>query len=304
MRHDGREQRGGLALDRALVALFGARDVEEVLQLEDLAAAQLADGGGEQRGDVGAERRGERRRPGEQEVAGEDRHDVVPAGVHARHAPPGLGLVDDVVVVERPEVHELDRHRAGDRVVAARPRLAALQVDAYAAQRVKVGRIRLPPAPIRCAATSPRNGSEVRTGVAERRFDPDEVDGERGELHGSGRRRRTSRPCHAATVRSQGTFSKPEVLNTRTRNRVRRSASSRTGADYTATMALAPVCESEQHVLGAQTWGGRRIRLTRGGPIPCSNASPIEPAEWSSWRRKKRACSTTTTSGPSTSCSA
>ena len=60
-------------------------------------------------GDVGAERGGERRRPGEEEVAGEDRHDVAPAGVHARHAAPGLGLVDDVVVVQRTEVDELHR---------------------------------------------------------------------------------------------------------------------------------------------------------------------------------------------------
>ena len=54
-----REQRGGLALDRRRVVLLGAVDVEEVLQLEHLAAAQLADRGREQRGDVGAERRGE-----------------------------------------------------------------------------------------------------------------------------------------------------------------------------------------------------------------------------------------------------
>ena len=37
-----------------------------------------------------------------------------------RHAAPGLGLVDHVVVVERPEVHELDRGAAGDDVVGAR----------------------------------------------------------------------------------------------------------------------------------------------------------------------------------------
>ena len=62
-------------------------------------------------GDVGAERRRERRRLGEEEVAGEDRHDVAPAGVDARDAAAGLGLVDDVVVVERAEVDELDRDR-------------------------------------------------------------------------------------------------------------------------------------------------------------------------------------------------
>ena len=116
-----REERGGLARDRVDVRVDGPVGVEEVLQLEHLPAAQLADGGREQGGDVGAERRGERRRPGEQVVAGEDGHDVRPAGVHARDAPPGLGLVDHVVVVQRTEVHQLHRHPAGDGVVGDRP---------------------------------------------------------------------------------------------------------------------------------------------------------------------------------------
>ena len=111
-----REQRGGLALDRRGVVLLRAVDVEEVLQLEHLPAAQLADGGGEERRDVGAERRRERRRAGEEEVAGEDRDDVAPPGVDARHAAAGLGLVDHVVVVERSEVHELAGDAAGDGV--------------------------------------------------------------------------------------------------------------------------------------------------------------------------------------------
>ena len=105
--------------------VLGAVGVEEVLQLEHLAAAELADRRGEQPGDVGAERRRERRRLGEQVVAGEDRDDVRPARVHARHAAPGLGLVDHVVVVERAEVHELDRGAAGDRVVGRAGRDAA-----------------------------------------------------------------------------------------------------------------------------------------------------------------------------------
>ena len=112
MRHDVANSAAVLPSIARRVDLFGAVDVEEVLQLEHLAAAQLADRRGEQRGDVGAERRRERRRPGEQEVAGEDRDDVAPAGVDARHAAAGLGLVDHVVVVERPEVHELDGARA------------------------------------------------------------------------------------------------------------------------------------------------------------------------------------------------
>ena len=118
----GRHQRRGLALDRREVRLLGAVDVEEVLQLEHLAAAQLADRRREQRGDVGAERRRERRRLREQVVAGEDRDDVRPARVHRRHAAPGLGLVDHVVVVQRAEVDQLDRGAAGDDLGGRRPR--------------------------------------------------------------------------------------------------------------------------------------------------------------------------------------
>ena len=114
MRHDVANKRRGLALDRRGVVLLGAVDVEEVLELEHLSAAQLADGRREERGDVGTERRRQRRRAGEEEVAGEDRHDVAPAGVDAGHAAAGLGLVDHVVVVERAEVDELAGDRAGD----------------------------------------------------------------------------------------------------------------------------------------------------------------------------------------------
>ena len=55
----------------------------------DLALAQPADGGGEQAGDLGAERGGDLRRPGQQEVAGEDRLQVAPPGVHALDAAAG-----------------------------------------------------------------------------------------------------------------------------------------------------------------------------------------------------------------------
>ena len=113
----GREQRRGLAADRGEVDLLGAVDVEEVLQLEHLTATQLADRLREQRGDGCTERRGELRRAGEQVVAREDRDDVAPARVHARDAATRLRFVDHVVVVQRPEVDELDGHRTGDRVV-------------------------------------------------------------------------------------------------------------------------------------------------------------------------------------------
>ncbi len=99
------------------VRVLGAVDVERGPQLDDLALAQPADRGGEQPGDLGAERRGDLRRLGQQEVAGEDGLEVAPAGVDALDGAPGDRLVDDVVVVERAEVDELDRHAAPHRVV-------------------------------------------------------------------------------------------------------------------------------------------------------------------------------------------
>src|SRR6185295_4709752 len=106
--------RCGLALDRREIRLLRARDVEQVLELEDLAAAQFADRRRQQSGDIRAQRGGEDRRLREEIVAGKDRGDVRPARVYRRYAAPGLGLVDDVVVVERSQVHELDRGSAGD----------------------------------------------------------------------------------------------------------------------------------------------------------------------------------------------
>ena len=99
-------------------------------------------------------------RAGEQVVAGEDRDDVAPAGVDARDAAPGLGLVDHVVVVERAEVHELDRDRSGDR---RRRRRADGSVGGVGRAQRERGRRRLPPASTRWDATSPRNGSSLRT---------------------------------------------------------------------------------------------------------------------------------------------
>ena len=93
-------------------------------ELLDLALAQPADRAGEQGGDLGAERRGDLGRLRQQEVAGEDRLEVAPLGVDGLDAAPGVGLVDDVVVVQRAEVDELagdatahdvvGRHRTAD----------------------------------------------------------------------------------------------------------------------------------------------------------------------------------------------
>ena len=89
------------------------------------------------------------------------------------HAAAGLGLVDHVVVVERPEVDELDRDRAADdlgAMPAGRPDGAVA-----AAARVRAGRSRLPPA--RSGGATARRGSVVggRDRVAERVLDPHEV---------------------------------------------------------------------------------------------------------------------------------
>ena len=95
-----------------------------MLELEHLAPAQLGDRARQDLGDVPAQPGRERRRPRQQEVAGEDGHDVAPPCVDARYAPARLGLVDDVVVIQRSLVDELDRHRPGDGVGAGRARAA------------------------------------------------------------------------------------------------------------------------------------------------------------------------------------
>ena len=60
---------------------------------------------------VGAEVGGDARRAGHQVVAGDDGDQVAVAGVHAVDVAADLGLVHDVVVVERGEVHQLERRR-------------------------------------------------------------------------------------------------------------------------------------------------------------------------------------------------
>ena len=79
-----------------------------VTQLVHLALAEPADRGGEQAGHLGAEPGGDLGGLGQQEVAGEDRLEVAPAGVDALDAPAGLGLVDHVVVAQRADLDELD----------------------------------------------------------------------------------------------------------------------------------------------------------------------------------------------------
>ena len=163
----GGHQRRGLALDRRVVRLLAAVRVEQVLQLEHLTAAELTDRVDASRPATSAPSdAASDGRLGEEEVAGEDRDDVRPARVDARHAAPGLGLVDHVVVVERPEVDELHRARAGDRAVGRRAARAVGRVGRAQGERG--------PEPLAARrraggpATSPRNRSSARTASARR----------------------------------------------------------------------------------------------------------------------------------------
>ena len=118
-----REERRRLALDRGVVVVLGAVDLERRLELADLALAQAADRRGEEACDLGAEARRDLGSLREQEVAREDRLQVAPARVHALDRATGRRFVDDVVVVQRSQVHELDRRASHDRIVRRRRRV-------------------------------------------------------------------------------------------------------------------------------------------------------------------------------------
>ncbi len=177
----GAEQRRGLALDRGRVVLLRAGHVEEVLQLEDLASAQLPDRRREQRRHRRAERRGQRRRPRQEIVAGEDGDDVGPPRVHRRDPAARLGLVDHVVVVQRPEMDQLDRHRAGHGVLrrgTIRPHRRVRRAEGQG------GTNPLPPRlhQVRRDVTQEPVGVPHRGG--QRVLHPPEVSGQRPELEG------------------------------------------------------------------------------------------------------------------------
>ena len=84
------------------------------LKFLDLTVTELRDGGGEEAGNLRAERGGQFRGSPEQVVTGEDCPVVAPLCVDAGHAASGGGVIHDVVVVERSDVHELDRTTATD----------------------------------------------------------------------------------------------------------------------------------------------------------------------------------------------
>jgi hypothetical protein len=71
-------------------------------------------------GFLAAEGRGRPPRRRQEHVAGEDRDGVAPPRVDAGPTPTRLGLVDHVVVVERPQVQQLHGGGRGDHPVARR----------------------------------------------------------------------------------------------------------------------------------------------------------------------------------------
>ena len=104
----GGNERGRLPVDHAEVVLgrlVGAA-------LDDLAFAQFRDGVGENPAHHRTEVGGNPARSGEQIIACENRGAVIEFSVGARHAAPDHGFVDDVVMVERCKMCELDRNCA------------------------------------------------------------------------------------------------------------------------------------------------------------------------------------------------
>ena len=110
MRHGRREEGGRLAVDGLEVLLAAPPDLEGGPHLGHLALAQAAQRVGQQLGRLDAELGGDGGRAGQQVVAGHDGHQVAEATVHTLDISPDGCLVNDIVVVERGQVDELDGH--------------------------------------------------------------------------------------------------------------------------------------------------------------------------------------------------
>ena len=115
----GGDQRTGLAGDHAQVVLERVLAVGRAEGLEDLALDEAGEGLRLDPDGVGPEVGGQLRGLREQEVAGQDRDVVVPAGVGRRGTATQVGLVHHVVVVERGEVGQLDDAGRGEHALAA-----------------------------------------------------------------------------------------------------------------------------------------------------------------------------------------
>ncbi len=110
-------QRRGLAFDTCQVRLDRPRRVVGEAQFLDLALAQTTNRARKQTGDLGSERRRDFRRPREKKVTGENRLQVAPLRIDRLDTATRLGLVHDVVVVQRTQVDEFTGDSALNRVI-------------------------------------------------------------------------------------------------------------------------------------------------------------------------------------------
>ena len=119
----GGDQHAGLLLDDLHVVLNRVLTISRPHGLAHLASDQLAEGVREVADRVGTQAGEDLRGHREQVIAGEDRHRVTPARVRGLRTAAAVGLVHDVVVVERRKVCQLHdhggiAHLAGRRVLA------------------------------------------------------------------------------------------------------------------------------------------------------------------------------------------
>ena len=181
------------------------------------------------------------------------------------HAAAGLGLVDHVVVVERAEVDELDGDAAGDAssADAARRRRRRWRTPAHS---VSVGRRRLPPAPSRWAATSPRNGSVVADRVPQRV--PRPARGRRAAA-------RASSAARPASCGRSGT-ARPPVMRQRVGSIGNNlQAAARQGFTLTERARRVPMHPSAEAYGRPQTGGSPKS----GRPVACERDSMPRPTE-------------------------
>jgi hypothetical protein len=109
----GGDDRRRLPLDHAEVMLAAGGEIEARRLLEDLALHQVGARLAAAQDDRLRVLGGELERPNEEVVPAHDRERHAERSGHRRAAPPGLGVVDDVVVHERGGVDQLEGRREG-----------------------------------------------------------------------------------------------------------------------------------------------------------------------------------------------